>query len=234
MRSFVLVDYDNLPQRLVTPSLVSLATAIDTAVCRVIPGTTEMNIRLYGGWYATNGLSRKGTLLAQEISANFPIIRSGSGGGTRRHIHCSIAASLVAAHALVLHATLRTRRGVRKVRCPTHPANCADPSTCTVGAVLGWATGQCPNPTCTITSRDAFLFDEQKLVDTLLCCDLITLTQSNTPQSVILLSEDDDFIPALLLGGLRSNYVWHLRTRAGRSRMYDSHLMQIGINISSL
>ena len=43
---------------------------------------------------------------------------------------------------------------------------------------------------------------QQKLVDTLICCDLLSLC-TDPGTSVFLVSDDDDFVPALLLAGLR-------------------------------
>ena len=60
MVTFVLVDYDNLPQRLQAAGLVALANLADLAVCRALPDPEDVYIRLYGGWYDIQGLSRKG------------------------------------------------------------------------------------------------------------------------------------------------------------------------------
>ena len=220
MVTFVLVDYDNLPQRLQAAGLVALANLADLAVCRALPDPEDVYIRLYGGWYDIQGLSRKGTIVSQEMAAYCPTLKL-SADGTIRRLHCELASSLVALESYVFPATVRTRAGIRKVRVVQHPDGCANPALCSRNSVVSWTNGYCPDASCPVKARETFQYREQKLVDTLIACDLITLAQRSTATAVFLVSEDDDLVPPMLLAGQFSNRIWHLRTQRQRNRIYD-------------
>jgi uncharacterized LabA/DUF88 family protein len=75
---------------------------------------------------------------------------------------------------------------------------------------------------------------QQKLVDILLCCDLLTLATSDAKAIIFLLSEDDDFVPALLLAGSHTKDVWHVRTQPKKPRLYDALLLRNGVRMTSI
>jgi uncharacterized LabA/DUF88 family protein len=85
-----------------------------------------------------------------------------------------------------------------------------------------------------VGSYEAFKCYQQKLVDTLICCDLVSLAVVDPATPVFLISEDDDFVPALLLAGIRGAAIWHVRTKGGKIRLYDQMLIQRGVQIASL
>jgi len=65
-------------------------------------------------------------------------------------------------------------------------------------------SGACPIPSCVVTADDLVYRNEQKIVDTMLACDMVYAPTQNYNQ-LILVSGDDDFLPplrTLLLRGI--------------------------------
>jgi uncharacterized LabA/DUF88 family protein len=233
MHAHALVDYHNLPRQMKDGGPSSLARLMDAMITSQCPDVREVSIRLYGGWYDEHGLSRDGTKLAQQIGEEFPLSLLGA-GGKMRHVHCEIASSLVDSKADLFLATLRHRHGLDWFIRDPHPARCIDQANCTIPVVMKWSRNGCPTAGCPVSSFDAFRCYQQKLVDTLICCDLLSLAVAGPATGVFLISEDDDFIPALLLAGVRGAAIWHVRTKAGKDRVYDQLLMLRGVQVASL
>lgn len=231
MSAHVFVDYHNLPRGLRDAGLSSVARSIDQLVHTHTPAVEEIYIRLYGGWYDENGLSNDGTRLTQELGRDFPITLSGTARSIRR-IYCEIASSLVASRSDLFPATLRKSHGLDWFIRGPHPTGCIDPVNCTIPTVLKWSRRGCPTPGCPVTHFEAFTCNQQKLVDTLLCCDLLSV--AGPDNELFLVSEDDDLIPALVLAGVRSTKVWHVRSKPNKVRLYDSMLLSRGVQLVAL
>jgi hypothetical protein len=229
MEAFALVDYDNLPSIVQQAGLHNLAHQIDVVAQAGNPGLSDLHIRLYGGWYTHAGLTNKGTLLSQAIGATFPIPLMAS-GGTRRYLRCEIASALLCSPADIFYATLRQRAGMRSRLTAKTPIWCANPGGCTIQASVRWSRGSCSVAGCSVVPTEAFEYYEQKLVDTLLCCDLVYLSLAqNDPIYVI--SDDDDMTPAILMASKYANFVSHLRRPPVVPRVYDPILVSNKVRI---
>lgn len=233
MQVHALIDFHNLPPQLKAGNPESLARAIDALILSHYPRTHEVNIRLYGGWYEEQGLSKDGTRLTQEVGASFPLSLIGEDGEVR-YVRCEIASSLVDSRSDLFPATLRNRHGLDWFIRDPQPARCIDKANCTVSLVMRWSRNGCPTPGCPVRSIEAFRCIQQKLVDTLICCDLLSLAVPDPATPVFLISEDDDFVPALLLAGLRGAAIWHVRTKSKKIRLYDHLLIARGVQLTSL
>jgi hypothetical protein len=196
------------------------------------PQIDEIQIRLYGGWYDLQGLTQRGTQLAQEIASSFPLLFASNRRISCR-VFCEIASALAVAPADLLLHTFRKRSGMRSRLTISPNVNCANPASCTLNAVAAWSMRQgiCPQAGCMVTARDAFLFDEQKLVDTLLCCDILTFASGPSSSPVYVASDDDDLIPALLLGSKQGGRVRILKERTRvRQTAYAPLLSQYNVH----
>lgn len=234
MRSHILVDYHNLPLRVVDAGVAQLASTVDSLAYSIYPDTEETTVRLYGGWYDHSGLSNQGTRVTQEINRHFPLPLRRDGGKIR-YVRCEIASSLVSLKAELFFATVRQRRGMDTFLRGVAPPGCIDTANCTIPTVLEWSRRKgCPTAGCPVRTIDAFVCNQQKLVDTLMCCDLITLASAGSSMRLFLVSEDDDLIPALLLARAYGANVWHVRTKASKGRLYDAMLRRQGVQIASL
>jgi uncharacterized LabA/DUF88 family protein len=232
MKAHVLVDYDNLPDTVRRSGLASLARTVHRTVEIHHHSADEIGIRLYGGWYDTHGLTQAGTCLAQEIGASFPMVVATNGQiGCR--IHCDIASALIDTPADLLLHTFRQRKGIRSRLTAARVPNCANPGSCTVQTVAQWSRGRCHIAGCSVSANSVFTFNEQKLVDTLLCCDLIALAMRGETEPVFLVSDDDDMVPAVLLGGRLGGAIHILEGRV-RQSAYGALLQRYNIQTSSL
>ena len=97
-----------------------------------------------------------------------------------------------------------------------------------------WADGQCSVSGCEVLTNDAFMYREQKLVDTLLCCDLVALSLRKSTEPIILVSNDDDMVPALMLGANLGGNVYKVRNTARIATAYDSLCQQSGVKFLSV
>ena len=230
MDAVCLVDFDNLPQRLRNAGLVPLARYLEQAVQKASPNPGDITVRLYGGWYSASGLSNSGSLLTQEIARDFPLVTPSSTRIIRR-IHCEIASSLIDNKSQLLGWTYRRRSGIRSRLTNKRPADCAAPNSCTLEAVVRWSRGRCPDQGCPVTVQNAFTYNEQKLVDTLLCCDILALCRRTPKVAIFVLSDDDDLLPALLMGTSDGGLVWKCRMKPNPGTHYDSLLSQSSVSL---
>ena len=237
MDSHVLIDYDNLPLHVGRAGLVSLARALVKIVSVECPTTQDTRVRLYGGWYDQAGLSNAGSLLTQEIQRSFPILMLGNAGHLRR-VHCEIASALVNSRSDLFFHTYREKRGIPSVLRSQTPTGCTNPPNCTILAVIKWSRRSCPEDGCPVKSQDAFTYSGQKLVDTLLSCDLVTLSRQRPLEPVFVLSDDDDLIPPILLAGINcmgeGTRIWHIRSSDTSLSLYDAALLRKNVRILKL
>lgn len=228
MSALVLIDYYNLPTRLTRRGIVPLWDTLRASVfAEAGEEDCDVALRLYGGWYDDKGLSRDGERLARDIGNSFPfLIRQPSG---LQRIHCELASSLYKVRDSMFPATLRDRRGFKHTLKSQEPIPCAHPDRCSIPLVTRWIKGRCPEPQCNVSSRDAFRYREQKLVDTLMCCDLISAALESSTTPALVVSEDDDLVPAMVLATHLGGNVCHIRTTPSRRRHYDEMMIQSGI-----
>ena len=87
------------------------------------------------------------------------------------------------------------RPGNIRVKSPIE-ANCLDTDCILPMMKKLLKKGKCSKIGCSISDNNLIYRHEQKLIDTMLTCDLIYVAQSGVDK-VILISGDDDFLPPL-------------------------------------
>lgn len=236
MRAAICIDYDNLLDihkqqgilDVVTKSLMKLPLAASgvRGVC---------DIRLYGGWYEGNVM----TTLSQKVSANiqseFPsVIRLPSLAGNPCMLTATaeLAMSLLEEPAHHLFNTYRRKGRPNNVRVSRpEDVGCCE-SDCPLSAARKLlATGKCPNTNCS-TTGDLIYRHEQKIVDTMLTCDLIYLAQQ--PYDYLLvISNDDDFLPPIRTALLRGKRVVRVHPKMSMNltpvNVAGSGLIEVGL-----
>jgi len=161
----------------------------------------QLTIRLYGGWYEGNALTSRASLLAQLAAQGdpFPVHHL----GTFIAGMIELASGPLHTPGLVLPNTHRIRETAPRLRQTPHfkdPSCCGD-SSCAAKRFARWSEGPrkvCPTEGCNVTFSQAFFGREQKMVDTMITVDLIELAVSRKVGAVALVSDDTDFVPALL------------------------------------
>lgn len=202
----VLIDFDNilppgedsLSAELLSHQLVGLLkSALVTH-----PSLEHFVIRLYGGWYEGGTLTNRGSEVAQLVSQVdlFPLAIP---GGAILRGDVQLANELLSLPSVQLGSTFQRRSGLPRLRLAKSgtPTDCAVPeSGCPVDSYFRLSkkkTAVCPAAGCEARVADCFIVREQKMVDTLLACDVVEGVCQG-PGLVVVLSSDSDLVPALL------------------------------------
>ena len=201
LNAIVCIDYDNLlPLQkmggvldVVTKVLVQLTW--DLSITRA-----SCEVRVYGGWYEGNQMTRLAQDVTVELQRDFPkIIRIPRTDGTLVALQATaeLAVSLLQEPGHHLFNTYRRKGKPANVRVEKpEDVGCVD-AACVLPQMKNLLKrGNCPKAGCSVTNCDLVYRHEQKLVDTMLTCDLIHSVDRVTGR-VILVSGDDDFLPSL-------------------------------------
>ncbi len=217
----ILVDYDNILDQHRRHGLVDLVSRIFSALgADRLRSEASAQIRLYGGWYENNVPSRTAQRLIPEIQSNFPteFYLPDQSSSLRIKTQVELAYSLIIDPSKHLLHTVRKRSGYpHGFRCDSPSAHgCADTSCPLIATHSFLRTGNCPSPSCAITSRQLLHKLEQKLVDTMLTSDIIHIAQQGS-SPIALVSSDDDFWPGIRTAELLGTEIFHIHTRKHRT-----------------
>lgn len=196
----IFIDYDNLlyDQKIkgildiVTRTLIKVDFTTDQ-------GKVTCQVRLYGGWYSGTDITRKAEDLTIEIQNDFPkIIRVPTSDDSviKIQTRAELAVSLIQEPSHHIFNTFRSRGKPNNIRIRSKSdLGCTD-LECFLPAIKKLLSkGKCPKESCNVDSTIIYR-SEQKLVDTMLSCDLV-FTAKSSHNLIILISGDDDFIPPL-------------------------------------
>ena len=161
----------------------------------------QLTIRLYGGWFEGAAMTSRASEYAKlaQLGDPFPLVDS----DRRIAGHVELATGPIASPGMVLPHTYRRRGSAPRLkRTPAlNDPSCCGSSACSAKRLAGWSECPrkvCPTPDCTVTYADAFSGSEQKMIDAMLSIDLIELVLTGQMSAVAVVSDDTDFIPALL------------------------------------
>lgn len=201
----VLIDFDNFapPARGLNES--ALSHALQACLHRALevhPNADSMEVRLYGGWMSGGLLSRRGSEVAALVSQidPFPIVLPG-----KRILRGSLTlATTLWGDETVFDDTYRSRGAVPRLRLAGTPVpeGChEDIKTCPARILKQFtqsAQKACPTHQCPVTAELAFVAHEQKMVDTMLACDLLEMASNGEYSGVSVVTADTDLTPPLL------------------------------------
>lgn len=218
----VFIDYDNLLQFQKTAGIVDVVTkALVQLSLKDVTARARCDIRVYGGWYEGSQMTRLAQDVSIEIQRDFPIIirLPVTGGG---HVlvssNAELAVALLQEPAHHLFNTYRRKGKPANVRVENQTnVGCTD-STCVLPLMKKLLkNGSCPKVGCGVAVSNLVYRHEQKIVDTMLSCDLIHAA-SLPGVRVILVSGDDDFLPPLRTVLLRGVEVVRFHTQPNCQR----------------
>ena len=201
-KALVLVDFDNLEKELRT-DLAKLEAAIYSAVSRA-KKYDEIRLRLYGGWFHFKNPSIAARHLAPWVYG-FPHVID------KTLLNAELARSL-GFESHDLRHTFRSRTKKPSIQVNPSKICTSDPSCDLYRLGLIISTGKCNIGSCGKDLSDAFLINEQKLVDTMISTDLIYFSTA-IGEDIFLVSSDDDFIPALRYLGYTGHVVRVIHTK---------------------
>lgn len=229
-----LVDYDNFFPG-VLGGAVEIRHQLNRMVGLVLDASNdyrEIQVRLYGGWLEDGLLTRRGSELQAYVGgAYFPMKHPFRDGLLRGSI--SLVTQLVAVPQITWGHTLRTRRGLPPLRIADgpRPQGCAAPGSCPIDLVQRISrrfARECHVHGCSVINGDAFLIREQKMVDSMMCCDALALVDAG--YDIFVLSDDLDVLPGLAMAAVRSGQrVVLVRSSGDVEGLYDDRLSDLGV-----
>lgn len=238
----LLIDFDNFapPAARLTDSSVNhaLLECIRRAL-EFSPHAARVEIRLYGGWMSGGLLSRRGSEVAALIAQvdPFPLVLPG-----KRILRGSLTLALsLLGDVTVLDDTYRNRGAVPRLRLAGTPVpeGCREDLGACPARILKQftqsSTKTCPAVGCLITARTAFVAHEQKMVDTLLACDLIEMASGDQYSGISVVTADTDLIPPLLHAARRyATPLQLLAPRTNWSPQYASLLQDRHVSVREM
>lgn len=209
----ILVDYDNIDKSTLRHGVVHVINKIVSKIDPTeIDSSHRITIRLYGGWYLNNNFTHKAQIISSDVLANFPNTATLSDNTTNVVVNCEMAYSILADPSNHLFNTFRPRgfpHGL-SAKNPTVDCGCTD-TNCPMIATHHFLVNNVCGTCNTIRPENVFYRGEQKLVDTMLTCDLIF--SSNQPFNLGIVSSDDDFWPGIKTTLISGKKVIQLHTR---------------------
>ncbi len=165
----------------------------DPTVTRVTCDT-----RVYGGWYEGASMTRLAQDVSVELLRDFPShlrIPRGRGSSITTVLNAELAFALLEDPGYHILNTFRRKSRPSNLRI-ADPATvgCVDPD-CVLPLIKHMLrTGTCPKANCIVPERGLIYRNEQKIVDTMLTCDLL-YAGAGQVDYLVLISGDDDFEP---------------------------------------
>ncbi len=182
-------------------------------------------VRLYGGWYEADQLTNE----AIELGLKYD--QSIIGSLFNKNIKYKYYFSVSLAHSLLrfpekdFWSTFRKRTNhIRGIRFSNCVKNCSYDESLIPKIIDVISKGSCPHQNCPKYLEDSPIIykSEQKMVDTLLTCDLIDSAIVNpTYYHVIVVSGDDDLVPPLVFVSASKNANVSLVLPAKRSNRHN-------------
>jgi uncharacterized LabA/DUF88 family protein len=186
------------------------------ALPQLDPRPDEVSGRIYGGWFYDQPprSTQARDMLGDAVRRGFPTRR-------KTRFRMAMADSLVVLPDIVLPATLRMSSGIPNLMITTKVANCASPHTCRANDLRDWIRGRCPHSGCPVESTSVCKQLKQKLVDAAICCDTISLSETRHRDWIMVVSNDDDLVPGILMASRQAKRLVRLRQSDRATRFYD-------------
>ncbi|MBU1245184.1 NYN domain-containing protein [Myxococcota bacterium] len=219
----IFIDYDNLLPAHKSSGILDVVTKVLMQVPRV-PGSlmARCEVRIYGGWYEETAITRLAENVTIELVRDFPAtirLPNAMGNPTTVETTGELAVALLQEPGHHLFNTYRRKGKPSNIRV-MQPASigCIDPDCILPMVKKLLKKGTCPKHGCNISVTDLVYRHEQKIVDSMLACDLIFAADSGV-QHIVLVGGDDDFLPPLRTITLRGASVVRFFTKPNDQRV---------------
>lgn len=207
----ILIDYDNYfgaDVSKISPEQMELSFKEMVRLCEnEFSDFNSIQIRLYGGWYKETSFTKVASEVQQLLSQInvFPkVTEKGVLNGT-----VELATSLHIKPEFIWGYTHKETQGVRRIRINHDCADdlCKDNRTTCPKYLLYKFTDskerKCGVDGCENLQKNVFKGAEQKMVDTLIACDVISASEDETIIGVLVISDDQDHLPSLALASMK-------------------------------
>ncbi len=170
----------------------------------------SIQIRLYGGWYKDTSFTKVASEVQQLLSQInvFPKV-------TQKGILYGIIELATTLHIkpdFIWEHTYKETNGVSGINRIRINHDCADLSCSTnrnncpkyiLYKFTDKRDKKCPVDGCNNLQKNIFKGAQQKMVDTLLACDVISTSEDETIVGVLVISDDHDHLPSLALASMK-------------------------------
>jgi hypothetical protein len=243
--TYILVDFCNLYNRELQSDALDNAwvkCALNEIVGLAIKAASEtddLKVRLYGGWIENGTDTKHASLLmgGGDIQSFFPIVRSPGGSILRGNIE--LARTILCAPAATWFSTQKVRKDIpRLILSPEfRAAGCSETRDECLFRRIAHVTRRnrrCPKSNCGFRTGEVFMTTEQKMVDTMMACDILHLATGTERCTIIMVTDDTDIIPALVMAGTTNQYghrmVWIVRN-GQHEQQYRALLKTAGLEV---
>ena len=205
-KAIVILDYNNvfcISHNLTVERRQFIMSSVLRDIVQGHPSVDYIDVRLYGGWYQDNVLTRMGSqVMSEHLTMDlFPII-----AGDQRIIH-GRQKVIESIHGIehIWYNTYREKQGIPRliINRNIHRELCENnKSHCPIHILERFARKQtrlCSVDGCETSNGDAFIQMGQKMVDAMMVCDIISFSKSEEVESIYLLTDDVDLFPALAI-----------------------------------
>ncbi|MBF0348513.1 MAG: NYN domain-containing protein [Magnetococcales bacterium] len=219
----VFIDYDNLLPLQKTRGLLDVVTrALFQMPFFEERIHAKCEVRVYGGWYEGESFTRLAQDVTVQIQNDFPtIIRLPIHGGATVSVNAELAVALLQDPGYPMFNTYRRKGKPANVRVENPEKIGCNDEECILPLMKKMLkTGRCPKPGCEVGQVNLSYRHEQKIVDTMLTCDIIYA--ANKMGSIVLVSSDDDFLPPLRTVTLQGTKVVRFHTQPNSQRASGS------------
>lgn len=211
MKVAICIDYDNLIEIQKTSGILSTVTRVLQKISLNSQESKGVcHIRLYGGWFEGSTMSQLSQKISVKLNEEFPSqirINLADGRSCVLNASAELAVALLEEPGHHLFDTYRRKGKPRNIRVETQSSvGCINHSCPLPMASKLLKSGSCPVGNCAVSDSPLVYRHEQKIVDTMLTCDLIYLSQQGY-DALLLISEDDDFLPPIRTIVLRGSKI---------------------------
>lgn len=216
------IDYDNLTTRQQQAGIIDVVTmALQNMPVVDTDARIRCDCRVYGGWYEEDQMTRLAQQVTAELQRGFPCLlpgRAASGQVIKIVTRAELAVSMLEEPTHHVFYTYRRKSVPSNIRIASAETAGCSQTQCALPQLRHILKKQrCPVLECNVSGTDLVYRHEQKIVDTMLTCDLLFAPQLGYSM-VALVSGDDDFLPPLRSLILRGYPSLRLHPKPGHSR----------------
>ena len=221
----ILVDYDNLGMYR-HKSINDIVTITISRVMRhVVEARIHCLVRLYGGWFTKEGQSDEGKEVLLKLQGNEDLVETQVGKNGQRvvaRVHVEMASSILQKPEHDLFFTYRTKARTYDIRVKKQEETKCKHNACLLPLLAKFLkTRKCPRNECSVGANDLVWRNEQKLVDSMIVCDLL-YSAGVQVDYIVLVSDDDDFVPPLVALSVMNKKVIRISPKvAGNTMRFD-------------
>lgn len=235
MKVGVFVDYDNLLDAHKASGILDLCTKVLMRMpWDLKEARGNCDVRIYGGWYEGVDITPLAQELTVSLQQEFPAIirlRRSATEITSLTTTAELAVSMMEEPGHHMFDTFRKkgRPGNIRIQKPDE-IGCVDASCLLPLMKKLLKSGSCPVGGCSVGVKNLVYRNEQKVVDTMLSCDMIFAPKIDYDH-IVLISGDDDFLPPIRTLMLRGVSVARCHPKPNRINSFvknaDKKLIEI-------